>query len=80
MIASGNFVGVSTQIFHHRLWTSKGFCKNNPRFALILAEFVRVLWAALSFSQYFAIKPSIRLLQGTEIYRPFGCFTIAPLC
>ena len=33
MVANGDFMGVSSQIFHHRLWTSKRFLsKNNPRF------------------------------------------------
>ena len=33
MVADGDFMGVSPQIFHHRLWTPKRlFSKNHPRF------------------------------------------------
>ena len=34
MVADGDFMGISPQIFHHRLWTSKRlFGKNHPRFS-----------------------------------------------
>jgi hypothetical protein len=74
MIASGNF-GCITQIFHHRLWTSKGFWQNNPGLLHNFAEFV--LFYGLLALSFHTFKTFDKALQGTEIYRPFGCFTIA---
>ena len=44
IIVNGDFESMSSQIFYHRLWTSKSlFGKNNSRFFAIIAEFARIL-------------------------------------
>jgi hypothetical protein len=71
------------QIFHHRLCVSKWFLgKTTQGFfhksCLICSYFIGSF--ALSFSQNFALKLSIKPLLEIEIYHYFYYFSIAPLC
>ncbi len=69
LVADGDFVGVSAQIFHHRFWASKWlFGVNYPRFFpqtlsdfCVFISFHRIfLKLAFSFSQNLALKTLLK--------------------
>ena len=82
LVADCDFVGITTQIFHHRFWASKRlFSENYPRFFPQISPDFGIFFKVLSFSfsQNLALKTLLTAFTGNKNLPSFLMFFQVPL-